>query len=84
MSCGERLTWGAVANFDVAKSPANLGHRICTPIGGDNFHLISRKGLGNSCRATATVSSLEIPVALTFPEAVEASGALDSSFWRLH
>jgi len=72
MSCGERLAWGAVANLDVTKSPANLGHGICAPVGGDNAHFASGQRLGNSSCATAAVSSLEIPMALTFPEAVEA------------
>ena len=71
MPC-ERLTWSAVSDTDVAKPPFNLGDGICSPIHGDDLHLVSRKCLGNSVGATSVVMGFEIPMALFIPEGIEA------------
>ena len=69
---GERLTWSSVASLDIGQAPLNLSDGIGAPIGGDDLHLVGRQGLGNAVGAAAVIVGLEVPVALTIPELIEA------------
>ena len=69
---GERLTWRAVTNADVAKAPLDLSYRIGAPIHRHDLHLVGRKSLSDSMCAASIVMGLEVPMALTRPQLVEA------------
>ena len=64
---GERLTWSAIADADIAKPPLDLSDRVGAPIHGDDLHLVGWHRLSDSVGAASIVVGLEVPVALFVP-----------------
>jgi len=68
----ERFAWCAVTKIDVADTPLDLGNRIGSPVASDLTHLGRWHRLRNSRSAAGVIVSLEVPVALSIPERIEA------------